>query len=63
MLAVDVEAPVMADLTAGYGSVDERPAGFGSNRSEPGAVVMGSDAATPEKEKLGESELTEWPGR
>ncbi len=50
----------MDDLTAGYGNADERPAGFGSKRSEPGALVRGSDAATPEKEKLGESELIVW---
>ena len=48
---------------AGYGSVEERLAGYGSNRSGPGALECGREAATLENEKLGESELREWEER
>jgi hypothetical protein len=50
-------------VAAAYCNVDERPTGFGSSRSGPGVLERGKDAATPENEKLCESELTGCDGR
>jgi hypothetical protein len=63
VLAAEVDAGVDGLTEPGYGRVEERPAGLGSSRSGPGVLESGSDAATPENEKLGESELAEWEGR
>ena len=57
---VATDAGVLAPPGPGNGSAAGRPIGlgfgFGSNRSV--LDVLGNDAATPEKEKLLESELT-----
>lgn len=63
MLAPEADGGVAGLTPVGYGSVGERPVGFGSKRSVlgVGALDMDNDAATPEKEKLGESDVAVLP--
>ncbi len=63
VFGAEAEAGADGLTVAGYGSVEERPVGFGSNRSGTGALESGREAATLENEKLGESELRAWEGR